>query len=250
MERLLTLSPLRLCVWYTLFVAVFQCPSSPSQLTDEFNSICKPYLTARSYVAPYVRPYYEHYGSLYVAKAKPYLDTLDQQVYQPTLQLSKDSYYNYGAPRVDQAREYGTAQWERNLKPQLDTATEYAKSAYDSSIGPHVQQALSLAKPYYDAGTRTVDEIYTTRILPAYTVARPYADKAYAMTHKVVIGTGLPYAQWIANSVITFMDRTIWPQLRILYGENVEPQLMRIGERLGRYRDSQKLKQAMEEINR
>ena len=136
------------------------------------------------------------------------------------------------------------------MKPQLEIASEQARGVYDSSIGPHVQQALSVVRPYYEAGTRSANEIYNRRILPASIAARPYVEKTYAVAHKVVVETALPYAQWTANLVITFIDRTIWPQLRILYGENVEPQLMRIGERLGRYRDGQKLKQAMEEINR
>ena len=240
----------RLLVWYALFVVVFQCPSSPSQLTDESNPICKRYLPARSYVTPYVQPYYNQYVSPYVSKAQPYLEQVDQRIYQPTIQLGKDGYQIYGAPRVDQARRYGLTQWERTLKPQLDTTSRQAKSVYDSSIGPHIQNALSAVSPYYDAGVKGANQVYNHQILPTYIFIRPYANRAYLITHKAVVGTGLPYAQRIANSVITFIDRTIWPQLRILYGENVEPQLLRIGERLGRYRDGQKLKQAMEEINR
>ena len=197
-----------------------------------------------------MQPYYDHYASPYVSKARPYLEQVDQQIYQPTIQLGKDSYYSYGAPRVNQAREYGLTQWETTLKPQLDQAAHQGKKVYDLSIGPHVQKALSTVSPYYEAGIKNTNEVYKKQIFPTYIIVRPYADKAYSITHKVLVETVLPYTRWTANSIIIFMDRTIWPQVRILYGENVEPQLLRIGERLGRYRDSQKLKQAMEEINR
>jgi hypothetical protein len=47
-----------------------------------------------------------------------------------------------------------------------------------------------------------------------------------------------------------FFERRIFPRIRLLYGENVEPQLVRIGERLGRYRDGRKLKAAVDDVDR
>jgi hypothetical protein len=44
--------------------------------------------------------------------------------------------------------------------------------------------------------------------------------------------------------------RTAWPKVRVLYGENVEPQLVRIGERLGRYRDGKAIRDAVDEVDR
>lgn len=48
---------------------------------------------------------------------------------------------------------------------------------------------------------------------------------------------------------MVFLERNVFPKIKILYGENVEPQLIRIGERLGRYRDGKKVKAAVEEVN-
>lgn len=61
--------------------------------------------------------------------------------------------------------------------------------------------------------------------------------------------TGIPYARSAWASTLVLFDRTVWPQLRVIYGENIEPQLVRIGERLGRYRDGRKLKAAVDEID-
>ena len=83
-----------------------------------------------------------------------------------------------------------------------------------------------------------------------YIASRPHVEKAYTFGHKLTTEIGLPYAKRAWSSAVVFIDRTIWPQLRILYGENVEPQLVRIGERLGRYRDGKKLKAAMEGVTR
>ncbi len=55
---------------------------------------------------------------------------------------------------------------------------------------------------------------------------------------------------WGGTSVVAFFDRTLWPSMRILYGENVEPQLVRISERLGRYRDGKKVKAAADAVDR
>ena len=247
---MITNSLVRLLVWYSVFTALFRCPSSPAELTDQSPQICKPYLTTRSRIAPYIQPYYEDYAAPYVEALKPYIDQVDQTVYSPTIKYGKEKYDIYGAPRVDQVRTYGQAQWEKTLKPQFDVAQAQVKNTYDSTLAPHIGRVSEAAAPYYITSRDNVLSTYNQYVVPAYISSRPYLDQTYAVGHKVIIDTGLPYAQWAAGNVATFIDRTIWPQLRILYGENVEPQLMRIGERLGRYKDGQKIKAAVEEFER
>jgi hypothetical protein len=148
---------------------------------------------------------------------------------------------------VDEIRGFGQEKWEKILKPQIDTAQTQAKKQYDSNMAPHVSKVSAAAAPYYTSGRDTVSQIYTSHLLPAFEASRPYAEMSYALGHELFIDTGLPYAQSAWTSTAIFFDRTLWPKLRILYGENVEPQLVRIGERLGRYRDGKKIKAAMEE---
>ena len=161
----------------------------------------------------------------------------------------QQNYHKYGAPRVDQARFYGQDKWEKVIKPQLDTAQLQAKQQYELNLAPHVSKASSAAAPYITNSRDSVSQVYAQRLLPAYESSRPYVEKTYAVGHKFAVEIGLPYAASAWTSTNVFLDRTIWPKLRILYGENVEPQLVRIGERLGRYRDGKKLKAAMDDVD-
>ena len=180
-------------------------------------------------------------------KARPYAEKFNQQIYTPSVNYGKQSYEKYAAPRVDELRGFGQEKWEKTLKPQIDAAQTQAKKQYDSNLAPHVSKASAAAAPYFTSSRDTVSQIYTAHLLPAFEASRPYAERSYALGHELFIDTGLPYAQSAWASTAIFFDRTLWPKLRILYGENVEPQLVRIGERLGRYRDGKKIKAAMDD---
>ncbi len=201
----------------------------------------------RSHVAPYVEPYYNSYAAPHVEKARPYVEKFNQEIYTPSLAYGKVSYDAYGAPRVQQVQAYGQQKWTDFVKPQIDTAQAQVKKQYESNLAPQVNKASAAAAPYYTFSRNSISEFYNTHILPALEASRPYAERTYAFGHKLTVETGLPYAQSAWSSTVVFFDHTIWPKLRILYGDNVEPQLVRIGERLGRYRDGKKLKAIMEE---
>ena len=201
----------------------------------------------RSHVAPYVEPYYNSYAAPHVEKARPYVEKFNQEIYTPSLAYGKLSYDAYGAPRVQQVRAYGQEKWANLVKPQIDTAQAQVKKQYDSNLAPQVNKASAAAAPYYTFSRNSIFEIYNTHISPALEASRPYAERTYAFGHKLTVETGLPYAQSAWSSTVVFFDHIIWPKLRILYGDNVEPQLVRIGERLGRYRDGRKLRAVMEE---
>ena len=78
----------------------------------------------------------------------------------------------------------------------------------------------------------------------------PMPFTAMVWANDFTLNTAIPYTQWAWTTASVFLDRTVWPKVRILYGENVEPQLVRIGERLGRYRDGKKLKAVIDEVDR
>ena len=238
----------RLLVWTTVIFAIVRCPTSLDSLTEQSPAVCKPYAAILSGLWPHLSPYHDTYTKPYIDAVRPYTDKLYEQVYAPTIDFSKHSYAVYGEPQVNQARAYGLAQWENMLKPQIDVAQAQVLKGYDASLGPHVNKVSAATTPYYTAGRNAIAQTYNSRVLPAYAASRPYVQKSYALGHKALVDVGLPYAQLAWNSSMIFIDRTLWPKLRILYGENVEPQLMRIGERLGRYRDGKKLKAAIQEL--
>lgn len=237
----------RLLVWYTAITALFRCPSSFDNLTEASPKVCEPYLSIRSRIEPYVQPYYDSYAAPSVNKARPYVEKFNQELYTPSLDYVQKCYDAYGAPRLQQTQEYSQEKWANFVKPQIDIAQAKVKEQYDSNLAPQVNKAFAGAGPYYTSSRNSISEIYKTYILSALNTSRPYAEKVYAFGHKLTVETGLPYAQSAWTSTVYSFDHTIWPKLRILYGDNVEPQLVRIGERLGRYRDGRKLKALMEE---
>lgn len=236
-------------VWYVIVTMLFRCPRSLPDLSDDSPKLCKPYLTVQSRAAPYVEPYYNTYLAPHVEKAQPYVDRFNDQIYTPSAEFAKHTYQSYGAPRVAQAQELARVQWEKTLKPQLQVAQTQAKAQYDAALAPHVEKLSAAAAPYYDQASSIVGDTYNTKVLPAYEVVLPHAQNAYAQGRYYAVDVGYPYARWGTSAVGNFLFRQVWPQLRILYGDNVEPQLMRIKERLGRYKDGKKIEAVVESVD-
>ena len=196
-------------------------------------------------MAPHLEPYYNTYAAPYVDAARPYYDTLDKRVIVPATALG----VKYGAPRVAQAQAFSQAQWEKTLQPQVLRYQGVAREKYAQTLAPHVDTVVEATGPYYDIAKTSALQTYYEHLLPAYSTVQPYAIQGYGLASAFAVNTALPYSQWAWRAGTVFLERTVWPKLRILYGENVEPQLVRIGERLGRYRDGKKLKAAVEEID-
>lgn len=239
---------LSVSVWYIIVTMLFRCPKSLDDLSDDSPKLCKPYLTVQSHAAPYVEPYYNTYLAPHVEKAQPYIDRFNDQIYTPSAEFVKNTYQTYGAPRVAQTQEFALAEWEKTLKPRLQLAQGQAKAQYDAALAPHVDKLSAAASPYYDQASSIVGETYNSKVVPAYEVVLPHAQNAYEQGRHYAVDVGYPYARWGASSLGNFLFRQVWPQLRILYGDNVEPQLMRIKERLGRYRDGKKLEAVVESM--
>jgi hypothetical protein len=113
-----------------------------------------------------------------------------------------------------------------------------------------VEKTSNIVTPYYTFVRGTLVQRYHAYVLPAYTTSLPYIQSVYNRGYSITVNTGLPYARWAGQTIAVFFERRIFPQVRLLYGENVEPQLVRIGERLGRYRDGRKLKAAVDDVDR
>ncbi|KAL8786401.1 MAG: hypothetical protein Q9213_002817 [Squamulea squamosa] len=203
----------RLTVWYTIITTLFRCPSSVTNITSE---------------SP--RPYYDQYARPYVDVARPYAEKFEQTIYTPAVTLGKESYDQYGAPRVRQASDYGQRQWEKSVKPVIESTQSQATTKYNVHLAPHIDTVWNFGKSYYTMILENALRIYNSQLLPAYTTSRPYLEKTYSGTRNFAVRTGLPY-------------------VRVIYGKNIEPQLVRIGERLGRYRDGKKLEAAVKDID-
>ena len=231
--------------WYSIIIVLFRCPASVDLLTDSSPQICRPYFRIRSQVAPHLSPYYDAYAAPYIKAARPYYDVLDQKVIAPATTYG----VKYGAPRLAQAQAFSQAQWEKSIQPQVSKLSRVAQHRYNQTLAPHVENFITGSGPYYEIARDSALQTYYGTILPTYNALEPYAQHGYGVVNKFATETGIPYAEWAWTTCVVFLNRTVWPKLRILYGENVEPQLVRIGERLGRYRDGKKLQAAVDDID-
>ncbi|KAK6424667.1 hypothetical protein LTR95_016370, partial [Oleoguttula sp. CCFEE 5521] len=234
----------KVLIWYCLATVLFRCPSSQKDLLEGTPKVCKPYLQARDYVTPYATPYYQQYLEPTVQKAQPYVEKLNQQVYQPGQKV----YQQYAAPRVEQVQKVGHEQWEKSVKPQLEVARQQAGKQYNAVLGPYVQKVQDVVNPQVQSLKTSASDIWELEVEPVYRRTAPYAQKLLTQGRQFAVDTALPQAQYASSAAWSFWARQIWPKMRVLYGENVEPQLMRITERLGRYRDEKKLEAKVKSI--
>jgi hypothetical protein len=244
---IIVLTDSRLTVWYVIVVALFQCPSSITELNESSPRICKPYINARSHIQPYLQPYYDTYAGPYVEKARPYAEQLNQRAVSPAAKIAQQNYNKYAAPRLDQVKAYGQQQWQRTVVPQVVLAQKKASELYDASVAPHVRKASSVAEPYYEAARDNAIIVHQKHIVPVLDTSTPYLMRAYNSTKEFALTTGLPYVQRAWNLLVIFVDGTLWPKVKGLYGDNVKPQLVLISERIAKYQEGRKMKAVMEE---
>ncbi|KAL6867139.1 hypothetical protein J3F83DRAFT_740124 [Trichoderma novae-zelandiae] len=228
----------RIATWAFIITLLFRCPSTLEECDQDSPFVCKPYFQAKAAVAPYTLPYYEQYAAPYVDFARPYYETVDTRVLTPARIYA----VQYGAPWVEKGRHRVRAQWEKHGQPQVAQLRELSRKQYEQTIAPHLERAGEVFGPYYEIGRTNSLQLYHDVLLPSYGLVQPYAHKGYQAASSFTTGTALPAAQWTWARTNAFLNRAVWPQLRMLYVENVEPQLVRIGERLERYKNRARTK--------
>jgi hypothetical protein len=228
----------RLTTWFAILTIFFRCPSTLEACDDSSPFICQYYFQAKNVVLPQVQPYYDQYAAPYVDTIQPYYATLDTSVLTPARAYA----IQYGAPYVEKAQEYGLAQWEKHGQPELVKVQALAQKQYDQTIAPHLAHAGTALGPYYEIAKVRGQELYYEYVLPGYQFMQPYAIEGYDVVSDFTTSRALPAAWWAWDTTYAFIDTAIWPHARVLYLENVEPQLLRIGERLGRYKNKVKSK--------
>ncbi|KAL5339795.1 hypothetical protein BJX70DRAFT_147376 [Aspergillus crustosus] len=232
----------RLCIWYFLLTPFFACPSQISDLTDSSPRICKPYLVAKSHAEPYVIPYYNTYGAPYVDTARPYVRVLNEKVYTPASNVAKQGYQTYGAPALAQAQNYGQQQWDANVVPHIQAAKGKVTDWYGAQVAPHVDYVTVTVSPYYKKAHGAYWATLDGYILPFAATYRPFIGKTYTSGQEILTTTVLPHARSAWSSTIYLINNSIWPRIYSLYSENVEPQLVKIGQRLASYREGDRLR--------
>ncbi|KAE8352971.1 hypothetical protein BDV28DRAFT_134129 [Aspergillus coremiiformis] len=239
----------RLCIWYILLTPFFRCPSRLSDLNESSPRVCKPYLVARSHIEPYVLPYYNTYGAPYVEKARPYVIVINEKVYTPAANVARLGYDKYGAPALDQAHAYGSQQWEKQVVPLLETTKDSARELYTVEVAPHVQRVAAVVSPYHQKANSAFQSACVDYIQPLLARTRPFIGKTYTSGQNILTTTVVPYTQNSWSSVVYFLNSWLWPKITGLYSENVEPQLVKIGQRLASYREEKQLRKVVDEVD-
>ncbi|KAL6234990.1 hypothetical protein BDW75DRAFT_230687 [Aspergillus navahoensis] len=238
----------RLTIWYFLLTPFFRCPSNIAELTGSSPRICKPYLVARSYVEPHVIPYYNAHAAPYVDAARPYVRVLNEKVYTPASNIAKQGYETYGAPALGRAQAYGQQQWDANVVPHIQSAKSKADDWYEAQVAPHVDCVVTTLSPYYNKAQRAYWTAVDGYFLPFAAKYQPFVGKTYTSGQEILTTTVLPHAQNTWYSTVYFVNQSLWPRISSLYSENVEPQLVKIGQRLASYREGDRLRSVADEV--
>lgn len=199
---------------------------------------------------PYVTPYYDTYAAPYVDRARPYVEVFNQQVYIPASKITKSGYDKYGAPAWQQAQAFGAAQWKAQVTPRLEAAQDQAHQLYMAQVNPYVQQGVAVISPYYQQAKSAVLTAYWDHFVPFYTRSQPFIGKTYTTGQDILTTRVMPGARYSWSSVVYFANSSLWPQITGLYSEQVEPQLVKIGQRLASYREGKRLRAVVEDMDR
>ena len=239
----------RIFAWYSIITVLFRCPHDTGAIGETDPKLCRPYLSIRGQLEPYLDPYYQTYAEPYVEKARPYVETANTRLIKPATVLAFDAYHKYAVPELNKAREYTWGHWEVSGRPQLRKAQDAAQQVYEVNVAPHVLKASEVAIPYYETAKDGALNVHENHILPALSNSKPYMVSAYSTTQKFVLEKGVPFAQNLWSHVIIFVDGTAWPFIKKVYGENVRPQLVMIGERIAKYQEGRKLQSVIEQVD-
>ena len=131
----------------------------------------------------------------------------------------------------------------------MEAAQVKVQKQYKASVAPHLTKASSIVLPYYTASRDNLYTLYNGRLVPAYQNARPYALSAYGTTHIFLSEKAFPHVHGAWNSSIDFIYRILWPKFRVLYGESVEPQIVRIYEKVANYQNGKKMTAVIDEVD-
>lgn len=198
---------------------------------------------------PYITPYYDTYAAPYVHQARPYVEILNEQVYAPASKVAKSGYEKYGAPAWQQVQVYGAAQWNAQVTPRVEAAQHKASQLYAAEVDPYVQQGVAAVSPYYQKASSAATTVYWNHFVPFYTRSQPFIGKTYTAGQNVLITHVLPGAKYTWSSAVYFANSSLWPHLTGLYSEQVEPQLVKIGQRLASYREGKRLRAVVEDLD-
>ena len=219
-------------IWYTILTALFRCPSNSTELDGFSPQVCGPYLNARSHIDPYVTPYYETYAAPYIEAVQPYAHNFHRNIYSPTKTFAVRQYRTYGAPRLEQGLNFFGERWTETVTPRLHATRNSLARSYSSSVKSHITKTRDIVVPRYQATAESLAHVRDNYFSPYYAQLEPGVSRTYAVIHDLISNKILPHGKKLCLVSVDFVNGTLRPWVARLYFENVEPQLIRIGNKL------------------
>jgi hypothetical protein len=237
-----------LLLWFSVITVLFRCPQSLLDITDDSPHLCAPYLSLRSQLAPHLAPPYAAYVKPYVDLAQPHIDSFTTNIYSPAVDQLLKNYDAYAAPRVASVRSFVGGRWDGAVEPRLQQGKQWVSDKYDENLSPHVERAVEASDPYVRQMREELQDLYESNLVPIYDRALPYMETCYQYGRHATLHVVYPYVWQMQSATSKFITTRVWPRLVLIYGINVEPQLMRIRERLARYTSAKKLQHVIEDM--
>lgn len=239
----------RLFVWYSIAMAVFYCPSNLDNVSDATPKVCTPYLTARAHLTPAIVKYYNEYAAPYAETVKPYVEKAHQNVIKPAGAFADYHYRTHAEHHVKRGVDYSRRTWQGTVDPKLRDLKKTAQGKYDTHVAPHARRVCEVTAPHH----KTMREIYEFSCYHFNFIRSFYVDRynryvhptvvnAYEVSYDVTTTRVLPYISRTLTAFFEFMNGTVRGHVTGLYSQNVEPQLVKISQKLASYREAQENK--------
>ncbi|RKF59409.1 hypothetical protein OnM2_060015 [Erysiphe neolycopersici] len=235
----------RIAFWYFIITGLY-CPSSLDSTPEDSPKACKVYFQITDLSIPIIRPYFDTYALPHLEPVLPYYVEAYKRVITPTLIFGR----KYGIPFVEKTIVLGKFFWVKFAQPRAEKLYEISYQYYRKNFGPYVDNAnKAIIINYY-----TIQKIflpkYSNIILSYYDAIKPQIVKGYILAYNVITKNLYPCLKWTVANGEFFFVRTVQPKLKSLYGESVEPQLLKISERLDKYRNARKTKSVSSDVKR
>jgi len=81
-----------------------------------------------------------------------------------------------------------------------------------------------------------------------YKQSMPYLSRVAFQAHHYTIKYAVPTMQQGVSTATIFIQRHVWPTIRIAWGQHVEPQILKIQAKIASYADGRKMEAVAADI--
>ncbi|KAI5305661.1 hypothetical protein KEM56_003705, partial [Ascosphaera pollenicola] len=137
---------------------------------------------------------------------------------------------------------------DRVAGPKVREVADTMRTKYVTVVEPSAQQMLEKSVPYQEAArSMQVKAKYHANYISTFYAEKyaqyfePHVTQALSKSHElavVVRDRAVPYSKQVVSAAISLWTETVRPRITGLYLQNIEPQLVRIGQKLATYREA------------